>query len=374
MEAAREAGLEPGDTVAGEGVGPYRTTTRGGWRHSAADAFLRPALKRRNLRVVTGAEVIGLDFDGPRVTGLRYRRGRETLRAACRGEVILSAGAVKSPQLLQLSGIGPGRHLASLGIDVRIDAPGVGGGLQDHLGMSYAYRTDIPTLNHVLGTRRGQLASVMRYAFRRDGVFSLGVNQMGGLVRSRPDLARADIQLYCNPLSYSTVFRDRRPLLKPDPWPGFILGFNPCRPTSRGRIDIASADPLAPPRIEPNALSTTADIAGMIAGARLVERLLRTPTMARLVTGENGFSPAGRSDDEILSDIRARAGTVYHPCGTCRMAPRDAGGVVDPKLRVRGAEGLRVVDASVFPNITSANTNAPTIMTAMRAADLILEG
>ena len=373
MEAATEIGLEKGNTISGEGVGPYWSTTRDGRRHSAADAFLKQARKRRNLRVITGAEVTRLDFEGRCARGVSYLHRGQALHAECRGEVILCAGAVKSPQLLQLSGIGPAEQLRTLGIKVRLDAPCVGGGLQDHLGMSYAYRASEPTLNQVLGTKRGQLASALQYLLKRNGAFSLGVNQMGGLVRSRAELDRADIQLYFTPLSYSTTYRNRRPLLRPDPWPGFVLGFNPCRPTSRGRIDIASADPMTPPTISPNALSTNTDVSAMIAGARLIERLLATSAMRRVVVAENGFSPVGKSDDEILADIRARAGTVFHPCGTCRMAPREAGGVVDPKLRVWGIERLRVIDASIFPNITSANTNAPTIMTAMRAADFILE-
>ncbi|MCT4684039.1 MAG: GMC family oxidoreductase N-terminal domain-containing protein [Roseicyclus sp.] len=374
LTAAREMGLPEGDTVTGEGVGPYCTTTKGGWRNSAADAFLRPALRRRNLKLVTGAEVLRIEMRDRRATGVQYRRGGQTLGAACRGEVILSAGAVKSPQLLQLSGIGPGALLRSFGIAVHIDRPGVGGALQDHLSMTYAFRCTEPTLTQTLGRLTGQIGAALRYLFRRDGPLSLSVNQMGGLVRSRPGLSRPDTQLYCNPLSYSTVYRDKRPLLKPDPWPGFILGFNPCRPTSTGRIDIASADPAAAPRIMPNSLTTNSDIADMIAGARLVERMLQTPAMQGLIAGPNGFSPVGADDDTLLADVRARASTVFHPCGTCRMAPEEAGGVVDPSLRVWGVQGLRVVDASVFPNITSANTNAPTIMTAMRAADLILAG
>ncbi len=373
LEATTATGFSKGDTVSAEGVGPYATTIRAGWRHSAADAFLRPALRRKNLRVLTNAEVLGLLFEGRRVVGVRYRQRGASRTAHCTREVLLSAGSVKTPQILQLSGIGPGKLLSGLGIEVREDAPAVGGGLQDHLGMTYAFRSSEPTLNQVLGRLSGQVASALNYLFRRRGPFSLSVNQMGGLVRSRPGLGRADIQLYFNPLSYSSVERNRRPLLKPDRWPGFIIGFNPCRPTSRGRIDIESPDPSAAPRIEPNSLSTESDVADMIAGAGVVTRLLETDAMRRLVTGAAGFSPLGRSDDDILADIRDRAATVFHPCGTCRMAPRSEGGVVDPALRVWGVGGIRVVDASIFPNITSANTNAPAMMVAMKAADLILE-
>jgi choline dehydrogenase len=374
IDAIRALGLPEGDTVTGEGAGPYCTTIRKGWRHSAADAFLRPAMTRPNLRVITGAEVLGLLLEGRRATGIRYRRGGQILTAECRVEVILSAGAVKSPQLLQLSGIGPGDLLQRMGLPVVLDAPGVGGALQDHLAVTYTYRCEEPTLNQIMGSRKGQVMAALRYALFRDGPFSLSVNQMGGLVRSRPDLAQADMQLYFNPLSYSTVYRDKRPLLQPDPWPGFIIAFNPCRPTSRGRIDIASPDPTAQPAIRPNSLSTQGDVADMIAGGRLIARLMETPPLRNLATAAHGFSPVGQADDAILADARARAGTVYHPCCTCRMAPQEAGGVVDPALRVHGMEGLRVVDASIFPNITSANTNAPVIMAAMRAADLILSG
>ncbi len=374
LAAAAEAGFVPGDTATAEGVGPYALTTRRGLRHSAADAFLRPALRRANLKLVTGAEVLGLVLDGRRAIGVRYRRQGRRVEARCRAEVVLAAGAVKSPQLLQLSGIGPGPLLSAMGIPVLLDAPGVGGGLQDHLGMTYAFRCTEPSLNQVLGRFRGQAASALRYLLFRDGAFSLSVNQMGGMVRSGPGLPRADIQLYCNPLSYSTLHRNRRPLLRPDPWPGFILGYNPCRPTSRGRIDIAGPDPRAAPRIVPNYLATNADIALMLAGARVIERLLGTAAMRGLVAAENGFSPAGQDDAAVLADVRARAGTVFHACGTCRMAPAGDGGVVDPALRVRGIDGLRVADASVFPNVTSANTNAPALMVGLRAAETILAG
>ncbi|WP_371061275.1 GMC family oxidoreductase [Rhodosalinus sp. 5P4] len=374
LDAAREAGLAEGDTVTGEGAGPYHVTTRHGRRCSSADAFLAPARRRRNLVVRTGAEATGLVFDGARAVAVRYRKGGADRVARCRAEILLAAGAVKSPQLLQLSGIGPGALLAGMGVPVRVDNPAVGGGLQDHLAVSYIFRATEATLNQALGRRAGQLGAALRYLLTRRGPLSLSVNQMGGLLRGAPGAARAGVQLYFNPLSYTTVLTGRRPLLKPDPWPGFCLGFNPCRPTSRGRIDIASPDPAQAPRIRPNYLSTNEDIAQVVEGARLVERLLGTRALRGLVAGAESFTPEGAGDGAIVEDFRARASTVFHPCGTCRMAPREAGGVVDPALRVWGVEGLRVVDASVFPNITSANTNAPAIMTATRAADMILAG
>lgn len=287
------------------------------------------------------------------------------------GLVVLAAGAIGSPHLLQRSGVGPGALLAEMGVPVVLACEGVGAGLKDHLGVNYYYRAKAPTLNQVLGGWRGRIGAGLRYAAARNGPLSLGVNQIGGIVRSAPDKARADMQLYLNPLSYSTETRGRRELLRPDPWPGFILSFNACRPTSVGRVAMASPDPDAPPRITPNYLDTERDRADVIAGARLVGRLQESAGLAALLASRPEIDPARADDDAILADFRARAGSVYHPCRTCRMAPEAEGGVVDPALRVYGVEGLRVADASAFPDIPSANTNAPTIMLARKAADII---
>ncbi|MEO0823711.1 MAG: GMC oxidoreductase, partial [Pseudomonadota bacterium] len=373
--AAAEIGLAtaPGrGTVGEEGVGPYRITTRRGLRCSAADAFLRPALRRRNLALRTGAAVERIDFEGRRAAGVTYRRGRSVCRVRARRGVLLAAGAIKSPQLLQLSGIGPGARLAEHGIEVLHANPAVGGGLQDHLGVDYLFRATEPTLNQSLGTLMGRLRAALAFLWSRSGPLSLSVNQMGGMVRSSPERARADMQLYFNPLSYTSQPRGRRVLLRPDPWPGFAIGFNACRPTSRGRVDIATADPAAAPEIAPNYLSTNEDVAEIVTGGRLIERMLGTDALRVLVAGPNGFGPGGASDEALIADFRARATSVFHACGTCRMAPEAEGGVVDHRLRVHGVEGLRVVDASIFPNITSANTNAPTLMVAEMAATQIL--
>jgi choline dehydrogenase len=372
--AIAEAGLPEGDPATGEGAGSYCTTTRRGRRHSAADAFLAPALRRANAALRTGAEVTEIVWEGARAAGVRYRRGGALQEVRARAEVILAAGAVKTPQILQLSGLGPGALLQRMGLPVRLDAPAIGGNLQDHLGLDYLFRATEATLNQTLGTWRGRAVAALRYLVRRGGPLALSVNQSGGLLRAVADAVRADTQLYFNPLSYSTRYRGHRPLFWPDAWPGFTFGFSPCRPTSRGRVDIASPDPAAAPRIAPNYLSTNEDVAAILAGARLVARLLETGPLRNLVAAPLGFTPTGQNDEAILADCRARATSVYHACGTCRMAPRAEGGVVDASLRVYGTEGLRVVDASVFPNITSANTNAPTMMTALRAGDLILAG
>ena len=377
LAAAHQLGLPATADFNGpqpEGVGAYAITTRRGLRCSAADAFLRPALGRPNLTLRTGALAQRILFEGRRAVGVAYLQQGQLRRATATAEVLLAGGAVNSPQLLQLSGIGPGPLLQGLGLAVLQHNPAVGGGLQDHLGINYLYRATEPTLNGTLGSWRGRLAAGLHFVLQRAGPLSLSVNQMGGLVRSGPGLERPDTQLYFSPLSYSTDYVGRRPLLRPDPWPGFILGFNPCRPTSTGRIDIASPDPTQPPRIQPNYLGTEADVAAVLAGARLIGRLQQTPALRGLTLGAPTVDPAALTDDALLADFRARSGTVYHPCGSCRMAPEGQGGVVDASLRVHGVQGLRVADASVFPNVTSANTQAPTVMLAWKAAGLILAG
>ena len=375
--AAKELGFPVVDDLnrpETEGVGAYAITTRKGMRCSSADAFLRPALRRSNLTLVTGALAERIVFRGRRAAGVAFRRAGVSEIAYARAEVILAAGAVNSPKLLQLSGVGPGELLSRNGVPIVQANDAVGGGLQDHLGISYFYRATEPTLNAILGTWRGLIASGLKFLFAGSGALSLSVNQIGGLVKSDPARARPDLQLYFNPLSYQTAAAGRRRLIYPDPWPGFIFGFNACRPTSRGRIDMASRDPEAAPTIAPNYLATERDLEDVVAGARLIARFERTAAMRGLIDGAPQFDLAQASDDDILADFRARGGTVFHPCGTCRMAPEISGGVVDSRLRVHGIEALRVADASIFPNITSANTNAPAILVGRKAAELVLAG
>ena len=290
-----------------------------------------------------------------------------------RAEVILSAGAVGSPLLLQRSGIGPGPLLQSLDIPVLRDQPRVGENLQDHLGINYYYKATEPTLNNDLAPLMGKVRAALRYVLTRSGPLSLSVNQCGGFVRSRPGVNRADLQLYFNPLSYQTAPVGKRPLMNPDPWPGFILCFQPCRPASRGRITLRSPEAEAAPRIEPNYLSAAKDIDDVVAGGRFIAQMARTAAMRALIAERVPPDVESLDDEQIVADFRERCGTVFHPVGTCAMGPDAARSVVDPRLRVHGVGGLRVVDASVFPTITSGNTNAPTIMVASRAADAIAE-
>ncbi|MEP9373612.1 GMC family oxidoreductase N-terminal domain-containing protein [Mesorhizobium sp. KR1-2] len=372
---AREMGLPVTEDCNGpepEGVTHYRINTKGGRRWSAADAFLRPALKRRNVRLVTKAMVERIAIEGQRATGVSVMlpSGRQTFRA--RKEVIVSAGSVNSPKLLQLSGLGPGALLQEMGIEIVRANDNVGGNLQDHLGINYYYKATEPTLNTTLSPWWGKLLQGMRYVLARRGPLSLSVNQCGGFVRSREGLERPDQQLYLNPVTYTTAPSDKRPIINPDPWPGFILSFQPARPTSRGRIDIRSNDPAAAPRIVPNYLSTRKDLEDVVAGGRLIQRMARTPAIRAFAKEAMAPDIEKLDDGGILEDFRERCGSVFHPVATCRMGRDETSAVVDSNLKVFGVDGLRVVDASVFPNVTSGNTNAPTIMLAHRASSLIL--
>ncbi len=366
--ASADDGVAQGE----EGLGPYLINTRNGLRCSSADAFLRPALSRKNLHVEKYAHATKILFEGTQAVGVEFIQNNQTRTVKATREIILSAGAIQSPQLLQISGIGPRDLLKQYGIKVVKALDGVGAHLQDHLGVNYYYRATEPTLNAQLGTQLGQLIAGIKFLLTRKGPLTLSVNQMGGLIRSSKELNRPDIQIYFNPLSYSTEVAGKRRLTKPDPWPGFILSFNSCRPTSTGSVKINSADPFTMPDIDFNYLSTNQDREDVIAGARFIGKLQNSPAMQELIGAEPIFDPSKASDEAIIADFRKRAGSVYHTSCTCRMAPEADGGVLDSELKVHGIKGLRVVDASSFPNVTSANTNAPTIMLAWRAAEFIL--
>lgn len=375
FDAAKEMALPQTDNMNGsspEGVGLYQINVRNGQRCSAADAFLRPAMRRANLKVETGALVTRILIDGRRAVGIEYRRHGQTHRAMARAEVIVSGGAVNTPQLLQLSGIGPGEVLRRHGIDVVMENDAVGGNLQDHLAMTYSYKSRQRTLNNELRPLSGRLRAGLRYIATRRGPMSLSVNQCGGFVRSQPQTAKPDLQLYFNPITYSSVGSGATRHYEIDPFPGFILCFQPCRPTSRGRIDLRSADPEAPPQIDPNYMATVEDAAKAIAGGRLIQRIEATRSFRALIDEPLPPALAQLTDEAILEDFRNRASTCYHPTSTCRMGRQPGEAVVDGNLLVFGIDGLRVVDASVFPAVTSGNTNAPTIMVAEKASELIL--
>ena len=360
--------------AASEGAGLWQVTIRNGVRVSSASAYLRPAMRRPNLTVELRAQATRVLFTGSRATGVEYqRRGvRQSAQAQC--EVLLACGAINSPQLLELSGIGEAQRLRMLEIPVVADLPAVGRGLQDHLAVSYFYRSRVPSLNEQLAPFLGKATAAVRYALGRRGPLAMSVNQAGAFLRSRPELARPNLHIYFNPASYSTTtIGPRRRLLNPDPWPGFLMSFNTCRPMSRGSIHARSRDPLASPAIAPNSLSTPEDVRDVYDGARVLRRIAAAAPLAEAIASEREPGAAVRSDAEVLADFRRRGGSVFHACGTCAMGPDPRAAVVDARLRVHGIGGLRIVDASIFPNVTSGNTNTPTLMVAEKAADLILE-
>jgi len=373
-EAFLQAGLNCPDDLCleGEGVGPYLITTRAGKRCSSATAFLHPASDRSNLEIWTNTTVTKVDIEGGAAIGVTGLLGNQFIKIRARKEVLLCAGAVNSPQLLQLSGIGPGELLQAHGVQSVLEHPHVGRHLQDHLGISYFYRANRPTLNRTLRSWPGRIGAGIQYLLSRSGPLSLSVNQIGGLARSRASLETSDTQLYCNPVSYQPTEGETRKLTLPDPYPGFIMGFNPCRPTSEGSIEICSSDPHAPPRITTNYLATQQDLDGVVSMARLVGRIQDTKAIRDILAEPPDLDLTSMAEDDILNDFRQRSTTVYHPCGTCRMGADIQDAVVNADLQVFGIQGLRVVDASIFPNTTSANTNAPTIMVAHEAARRIL--
>lgn len=351
-----------------EGLGRYQSTVWKGRRWSAADAFLRPALRRGGVRLETHAHVQRIDIADGVAQGVTYKRGGEIHHATARAEIILSAGAVHSPQILQLSGVGPAEVLQAQGITVRNPLPEVGRGLQDHLSITYSFAAHPKTLNTILGRAFGRVMQGVQYVATRGGALSVPVNQVGGYIASDPE-GRLDTQIYCNPIVYSAGPKGPQVTAAP----GYILAAQPCRPVSRGVIRIGSPSADDEPEIHANSLAAEEDKRGAIRAGRLLQRLAQSKTLKRARRNAIGPDLLALDDAGLLQDFRERASTVYHPSCTCRMGSDPARSVVDTRLRVHGTSRLRVVDASAFPNITSGNTNAPTMMLAARAAALILE-
>ncbi|RWH69761.1 MAG: choline dehydrogenase [Mesorhizobium sp.] len=376
LAAAEQAGLPFNPDFNGasqEGVGVYQITTKNGRRMSAARAFLRPAMKRGNVRVETNALATKILFEGTRAVGIEYEQNGEKKTARAGREVILSGGSINSPQLLQLSGVGPSALLGNLGIPVVEANDNVGANLQDHVGINYTFKGKLPTLNQILRPWWGKLLVGMQYILLRSGPLSLSMNNAGGFFRTDASMERPNMQLYFQAFSTVIPKSGERPILTPDPWPGFSIGLSNCRPSSRGEIMIRSSNPRDYPRITANAYSTNADVDEMLAAVKFVRRIAAMPAMADIIEEEVLPGPSITSDADLIQDFRKRSGTVYHPVSTCRMGPDAARAVVDPRLKVHGLDGLRVIDASIFPDNITGNTNAASILTGWKGADLVLE-
>ncbi|MBM1221258.1 GMC family oxidoreductase N-terminal domain-containing protein [Ponticoccus sp. SC2-23] len=373
LEAAAQYGLPGNPDFNGEkagGIGRYQLTLDGHWRSSAGRSMLKPALSRPNLTLELRARVTGLIRQGSRITGVRYLQDGAEHEAHADAEVILSAGSVQSPQILQLSGIGPAELLRAHGISVVHDAPGVGENLQDHLQL----RTIVTladkreSLNSQVRSPLGLARMGLDWLLAQRGPLTVGAGQVGGAMSTKYATGdRPDLQLFVMPLS---VDKPGTPLHR---YPGFTTSFWQCHPESRGSVRITGTDPLADPEIRLNYLSTRRDCDVIVEGLRIVREIYNQPGFRDRWTKEIVPGAQHQSYEEILAAARAMSSTVYHLVGTCRMG-RDPGAVVDPDLRVNGVDGLRVVDASVMPKITSANTNAATLMIAEKAAALIRAG
>ncbi len=363
LAAAQGVGIPPVadyNSPEQDGVAMFQTFQKNGRRWSCADAYLRPAIKRDNLEVVTHAQVERLELDGSRVTGVRFkRRGRRQTLTAKR-EVILSAGALNSPQLLLLSGIGPADHLRDVGVDVRHELPGVGQNLQDHPFITMMWEmSDTHSLYKADAPK-----NLAEWLLRRSGPLTSTVAESVAFVRTRPGLPAADMQFHMGAAYFERHGEEE--------YDGhcFVIAPTLLTPKARGSVSLTSADPLAKPRIVANALSEEEDVASMLAGMKLARAMAAQPALARKTIKALKPDDGVVSDDDLVEHLRRRVELIYHPVGTARMGVDDLA-VVDPELRVRGLEGVRVVDASVMPVITGGNTNAPTIMIAERAADLI---
>ncbi len=373
IEAAVQAGIPRNRDFNGatqEGAGYYQATVGKGRRWSSATAYLKPARGRRNLVVKPNAHATRILIENGRAVGVEFRtpRGMETARA--KGEVVVSGGVYGSPQLLLLSGIGPGEHLNEMGIEVTHDLAPVGANLHDHFNTYVAWRsTKTGTFNELYRSPLRQLAAGARYLLGRDGPMTAIATHAGILTRTDPRFDRPDLQI--NSYLWSIETRDRTGM-HPHKWPGFSMSPVHLRPEGRGRVSLKSRDPLAPPKIAFRFMETAHDVDAMISGVRLARKLAEQPALKPYIAEEVVPGPAVGSDEQIVEDIRNRGVSNLHPVGTCRMGTgRDA--VVDPRLRVHGVRGLRVADASIMPLVVGGNTNAPSIMIGEKCAAMVLE-
>ncbi len=375
VEACVEAGLPRNKDVNGaeqEGVGYYQLTVKNGQRCSSAVAYLHPAMGRSNLIVETGALTTRVIFEGKRAIGVEYRQGGQRKIARANREVILCGGAINSPQLLQLSGVGPGRLLSEHGIAVVSDLPGVGGNLQDHyvIAMTWRLKAGVVSVNELTRGARF-VGETMKYVFQRKGLLTLSAAHIAVFCKSRPDLAGPDIQFHVLPATSDANKMVTEQKMQLESQPGLTIAPCQVRPESRGHINIVSPDPTIYPSIVPNYLSDPLDQEVAVASLKWGRRIAGQDALKPYIDHEMMPGPALDSDEALLAYARMAGSTIYHPVGTCQMGHGPMA-VVDPELRVHGVEGLRVVDASVMPRLVSGNTNAPTIMIAEKAADLIL--
>lgn len=366
QQAAAQWGVAPvPDFNTGDNAGSsfFDVTQRRGLRWSAADAFLRPVRRRANLKIVTGAVADKVLFEGQRASGIVYRLGSQERIAAARGEVLLASGAVGSPAILERSGIGAAERLSGIGIAPLIDRPEVGGNLQDHLQLRCAYRVSgVSTLNQRAGSLLGKALIGLEYALRRTGPMAMAPSQLGMFVKSDARFATPNLEYHVQPLSLEAFGGGL------DAFPAFTASVCNLRPVSRGRVAITTADTAAPPSIRPNYLAEEEDRQVACRAIRVTREIVAQPALARYAPEEVRPGHVHSTDEELARAAGEIGTTIFHPAGTAAM-----GTVVDARLRVRGVDGLRVIDASIMPTITSGNTNAPVMMIAEKGAEMVLD-
>lgn len=358
-----------------EGIGHYPISTRNGMRWTASDGFLKPAMRLRNLTVFKNSQVTKLITANGRVTDIEFLQGKSKLKKVkIRIGAVLTAGAINTPHLLMLSGIGPGEALKSKGIEIVHEEKNIGQNLQDHLGIDYLYESSASSLNRVLGSWSGRIKSALKYLINRNGPFSLSVNQGGGFVNWNSRTGVPNIQLYFNPLTYSIKRNQKkRQLLKTDKFDGFAIGFQPCRPKSRGQLMLNSSEPRDPLLIDMNFLGNDSDLHDVRAGIECIEKLLDNKELRDITVKEKSVALGGKTMEEKLDDFRNRSVSIYHLCGTCRIGNDPRKAPVSNEFKLRGLNNLWVADASLFPNVTSGNINAPVMMLAVKAAESIFK-
>jgi len=371
VKAAQEAGFPYNADYNGEqqdGVGYFQLTARNGLRCSSAKAYLKPIRSRKNLQVITNITTGKVLFDGKRAIGIEGQKGGQNITIKARKEVVLSAGTIGSPQIMMLSGIGPGQHLQDFGIDVLHQSDGVGQNLQDHLQARPIYKCNVPTINTRTVGLINQARIGLEYAVKRTGPLTMAASLGTGYLKTRPELETPDIQFHIQPFSSAVPAAGQT-----DPFDAFTASVLQLRPESRGHLELQSTNPTAHPLIHPNYLSTKLDQDTIVEGIRIARKICRQKSASEVITEEHapGKIIADDDYDGLLNWARDTATTIYHPTGTCKMGVDDKA-VVGSDLKVKGVEGLRVADCSIMPMIVSGNTNAPAIMIGEKAADLIL--
>ncbi len=354
-------------------VGNYNVNIFDGFRTSSSTAFLKPIKNHPNLKILTKTEVLKLEYENNQISSLKIKYQNKIIIVKPKIGTILSTGAIMTPYLLLKSGIGSSEELKDFNIPVNLHSPHVGKNLQDHLGLDYLYKTFMTTLNSDLGTWGGRIKSIFRYLYNRTGPFALSLNQGGGYINWNSLDPYPNIQLYFNPLTYSVSYKNKRPLLKTDKFNGFIIGFNSCRPKSLGEVKLKVSKKNYLPSIDPKYLSDERDIHDLYSAFDFIRKFTTNRNINEIIKSPVNIDPINTNNDELLDHFKSNATTVYHPCGTCRMSREINSGVVSEKLKVHGIDNLWIVDASIMPNITSGNINAPVMMLSYLSSKIILE-